>query len=296
MALLLKNKIDFIAFDFETANSDTGSICQIGIATVCNKSVHKVYSELINPEVKFDQVNMSIHGITQEDVKHAPTFAEIMPQFENLFRNEISVSHSSFDKTAIEKACKSAEIENPLNTWLDSMLVARNAWPDRFGKSGYGLRNIADTFGIEFGHHDAGEDAKAAAEIMLRAVSDTEKDIQGWLNFADRKARASKTHASNNIATEGNPEGKYVGDRAVFTGEITLSRVDAAKLAAKVGITVDAGVTKKTTLLVVGIQDMSLLAGHKKSGKHRKAETYISNGQNIRIITEREFLLMVDQA
>jgi DNA polymerase-3 subunit epsilon len=48
-------------------------------------------------------------------------------------------------------------------------------------------------------------------------------------------------------------------------------------------------VTRHTTLLVVGDQDIRVAAGHDKSLKHRKAETLILAGQQIRIIGEADF-------
>jgi len=54
--------------------------------------------------------------------------------------------------------------------------------------------------------------------------------------------------------------------------------------------------TKKTTILVVGDQDIKRLAGHKKSSKHRKAEKLISNGQPMRIIRETDFKELVSLA
>ena len=47
--------------------------------------------------------------------------------------------------------------------------------------------------------------------------------------------------------------------------------------------------TKKTTLLVVGDQDLSKLSGKDKSSKHIKAEELISEGQSIRILKESDF-------
>jgi len=55
-------------------------------------------------------------------------------------------------------------------------------------------------------------------------------------------------------------------------------------------------VTKNTTLLVVGDQDISKLAGKNKSSKHLKAEQLISKGQLIRIIKESDFKKLVVQA
>jgi len=64
-------------------------------------------------------------------------------------------------------------------------------------------------------------------------------------------------------------------------------------MAAAIGCRVGQGVTKKTTLLVVGDQDIKRLAGHKKSSKHRKAEALISEGQPIRVLRETDFQELV---
>jgi DNA polymerase-3 subunit epsilon len=56
------------------------------------------------------------------------------------------------------------------------------------------------------------------------------------------------------------------------------------------------GVTKHTTLLVVGDQDARKLRGHPKSGKHRRAEELIAAGQRIRILLESDFHRLVRTA
>lgn len=52
-------------------------------------------------------------------------------------------------------------------------------------------------------------------------------------------------------------------------------------------------VRRKTTVLVVGDSDISKLAGHDKSSKHRKAEDLIEKGIPIRIMGETYFTAMV---
>ena len=66
-------------------------------------------------------------------------------------------------------------------------------------------------------------------------------------------------------------------------------------MAAEAGCDVASSVTRKTTLLVVGDQDIRRLAGHKKSSKHRKAETLIQKGQPIRILGESDFFSLIKQ-
>jgi DNA polymerase-3 subunit epsilon len=75
-----------------------------------------------------------------------------------------------------------------------------------------------------------------------------------------------------------------------------MPRREAADLAAAIGCTVEDGVTKKTTLLVVGDQDVRRLAGHEKSSKHRKAESLIETGQPIRILRESDFKKLASQS
>jgi len=46
-------------------------------------------------------------------------------------------------------------------------------------------------------------------------------------------------------------------------------------------------------MLVVGDQDVMKLAGHEKSAKHRKAESLIAQGEEIRILRESDFMELV---
>ncbi len=53
--------------------------------------------------------------------------------------------------------------------WTNSVTVARQAWPALKGAGGHGLANLKNHLGLEFHHHDAGEDARASATVILRA-------------------------------------------------------------------------------------------------------------------------------
>jgi hypothetical protein len=64
-------------------------------------------------------------------------------------------------------------------------------------------------------------------------------------------------------------------------------------MAAAVGCDVADGVTKGTTVLVIGDQDVRHLHGREKSAKHRKAEKMIREGAMLRIIGESDFRALV---
>ena len=96
--------MDFVAIDVETANADMASICQIGVAIYSNNQLIKEWGSLVNPEDYFDYINIDIHGISEDDVKDAPTFPEIFNELKNNLNNTVCVSHTHFDRVSVGRA------------------------------------------------------------------------------------------------------------------------------------------------------------------------------------------------
>lgn len=284
-------KMDFIAVDVETANHSLSSICQIGLASFRNGRLQGEWKSLINPEDYFDPMNISIHGITEEDVQSAPIWIDVYYALSEVLNGEISLCHTAFDRVSTTRACARYELP-PFNAqWLDSARVVRRAWPV-FARSGYGLSSVAAHLGIEYSAHDAGEDARCAGEVLLRAIADTGMSAMDWVA---RVRRPIDPRAEEPVLRLGNPEGPLYGEVLVFTGALSLRRSDAADLADIAGCEVDARVTERTSLLVVGDQDLRKLAGHEKSSKHRHAEDLIAKGHKIRIIGETDFQKIIEE-
>jgi DNA polymerase III subunit epsilon len=277
--------MEFAAIDVETANANMASICQIGIAHFANGALKQGWKTYVDPQDYFDGINVSIHGIDESVVAGAPTFGALANTLKGALDGRIVIAHTAFDKLAIYQAAAACHVVQPSCTWLDSACVARRAWK-QFSRSGYGLQNVCDFIGYKFQHHDALEDAKAAGNILLAAIAQTGLGLDGWLT---RVHQPIDPTLDQRIARQGNSDGELYGEVMVFTGALTIVRREAADLAASVGCEVDAGVTKRTTILVVGDQDVQRLAGHEKSTKHRKAEALIGSGQAIRILRETDF-------
>lgn len=282
--------MEFVALDVETANADMASICQIGIARFADGKLTDEWKSYVDPKDHFDGINISIHGIDEAMVKGAPTFGDLANTINAALNGRIVVTHTAFDKVAIYQAGTKFQATRPSCTWLDSACVVRRTWKE-LSKSGYGLINVCTSIGYSFSPHDALEDAKAAGNIILAAMAQTGLDLDGWLA---RVRQPIDPSLEQRIARHGNPDGELYGDVLVFTGALTMPRREAADLAASVGCEVDAGVTKRTTILVVGDQDVQRLAGYEKSSKHRKAEELINKGQSIRIIRESDFRELVE--
>lgn len=276
--------VNFVAIDVETANPDLSSICQIGIVIFKDGAIASEWQQLINPEDEFDPWNVSIHGIIQAAVIDAPTLPSVFSNLRSFLSHKIVVCHTGFDRVAVTRATVKYGLSEIPCIWLDSAKIVRRAWPT-FAYKGYVLSNVAQTLGIVFDHHVAKEDARAAGEIVLRAINDTGIGISDWLQRVNQPILSHP----NESAPQCNPSGPLFGEVIVFTGSLSIPRRAAAKLAADGGCLVSESVNSSTTLLIVGDQDIRRLAGHEKSSKHRKAESLMLKGQPLRILTETDF-------
>lgn len=289
----MKDKdLTFNAIDVETANNDRASICQIGIVHVVDGEIQDTWKTYINPEDWFDPWIVDIHGITEDMVATSPTMPEVRDELRRRLRGTIVVSHTSFDRVAFERAMFRYDLEQLQVTWMDCAKVARRCWV-QYAKRGYGLKNIASDLGIEFNHHDALEDARATAMIMLRVLEESELGIQEWLEkTASPRSRPRETITYENLP--GNVDGDLYGETLVFTGALAMARHEAAQKANDAGCNVVGSVSTKVSILVVGTQNKHKLKGMTKTSKHRKAEELIASGHEVQIISESDFLDLIE--
>jgi DNA polymerase-3 subunit epsilon len=284
---------DFIALDVETASADFASICSIGLVHFRGGAVFRSLNILVDPEDRFDPVNISIHGIRPEDVAGKQTMAQVLPVISASLNDTVVVHHSPFDKTALNRAAVKYGAQRLSCSWLDTIRVARRAWPQYAKDGGYGLANLATAFGIDFSHHNAAEDARAAGEIMLKALTEGQLSLLDWLDRVEQSVSVQPSGERAQLARSGNPAGPLFGEVVVFTGTLGIPRLEAAAMAASAGCSISNTVNKATTILMVGDQDLRYTQGEEKSAKHRKVETMIRDGANIRIVGESDFMLMV---
>ena len=276
----------FTAIDVETANPDMSSICSIGAARFEDGRLAEEWYSLINPHDWFSPINTAIHGIREDDTRGARAFSGAAHELHDMLDGCVVVHHTHFDRVSMAQAARRWDVDLPDCTWLDSARVARRAWTE-VSRRGYGLANVCEMIGYEFEHHDALEDAKAAGQVIVAAM-----EITG-LALPDLIERSAVPLKSQDHRRKGNPDGVLFGETIVFTGALTMVRSEATNLAASAGCNVDKGVTRKTTVLVVGDSDISRFAGHEKSSKHRKAEELIEKGIPIRVVGETDFMAMV---
>ena len=309
--------MNFIAIDFETANRNRSSICQVGIAEFENGECIDNDSWLIDPGQDFDEICIGVHGITPEDVEGSPTFDEFYElELEPRLEGKIVVCHTSFDRVALEKACRRHRQRMPKVRWLDSATLARRVWPE-VSRSGFGLKNFATVMlKIDFEHHDAGEDARAAGLIVLAAATKLGLEMDACLSLVSgKKAKrndggAPRPSRSGEVKqdaireekelrrllqqlvekTAGLPDPPLAGEIIVVTGRAQIEKKEIAIAVEQLGGSWNSTVTARTTMLVVGTQNLVALKGQDKSSNHRKAESWIEKGHEIQIFSESEWL------
>ena len=162
--------MDFIAIDFETANPNRASVCAVGWTTVRGGAIVDSGSWLCRPPVGYDEFgfyNVRVHGITADRVADQPTFAERVPELlARLSPGLPIIAHNaSFDISVLKQALATCGRSRPPTNhhctlkWSKSLLQL----------PAYKLPAVCRHLGITVDkHHDAGSDARSAAQIALR--------------------------------------------------------------------------------------------------------------------------------
>lgn len=83
--------MNFVAFDFETANAKRNSACSLALTVVQNNQIVDELYSLINPKTNFDYRNIAIHGIKPQMVADSPDFSELWPHISFLRLNRSSL-------------------------------------------------------------------------------------------------------------------------------------------------------------------------------------------------------------
>ena len=159
--------LDFVAVDFEIANLNPSSACAIGLAFVRDGQITASTSYLIRPPSR-RFVFTRVHHLRWKDVHDAPTFSDLWHDLRDHLGSEILVAHNAgFDKGVLSECLRHYGIRYRLNPFLCSMELSKEA----FGFSCLKLDYVCREPKIILQHHNAASDAKAAANIVIKAAA-----------------------------------------------------------------------------------------------------------------------------
>jgi DNA polymerase-3 subunit epsilon len=264
---------DFVVVDVETSCSNVSSICQIGIVGFRNGVEVFEYETMVDPRDRFSSFNTRIHGITCDHVMGAPTFADIHAAIDGHLSGRITVAHSFFDKGALGAACAVHDRTVIETTWLDSVRVAKRAWPEL---PSHRLNVLTKFLGVRHKHHDALSDARASGMVIVRAIEHTGIELAGWL---------APSNVRGGPAPKPAQAGPLKGERVAILGAPRDGLL--ARCLASEGARIVASVGTTTTMLVVS-NDQPFGRFFTAHTEHRKAEDMRQNGAPIEILLEDE--------
>lgn len=300
--------MDFITIDFETANSERNSPCEIGLTFVKNKQIVETKSWLIKPMVnRFDYFNTLIHGITWKDVEQEREFDELWVELKPLIENQFLIAHNaSFDLSVLRKTLELYQIPFPSLNYSCSYIFSKKVW---HGLPSYDLKTLCSLNKIGLNNHRAGADSRATAKLTLKAF-----DISGVNSFHDFPEKLKITVGElfyggyRPTFTKGINSGKVInkivgdpskynldsifyGKTVVFTGTLSsMVREEAQQIIADLGGINGKTMTSDTDFLIVGQQDYRVVGEDGMSNKQEKALTLAEKGSSLEILSESDYI------
>jgi DNA polymerase-3 subunit epsilon len=174
--------------DIETTGSYAAGngITEIAIAIHDGKEVINFYETLVNPHHPIPYFIQSLTGITNEMVKHAPSFNEVAGQVHELLQDKVFVAHNvNFDYSFVKHHLLGAGYDYDARK-LCTVRLSRKILP---GMNSYSLGKLCRQLGIQLSnHHRAGGDTMATAKLFSILVeNDKEQAIAAMLKGRNRE-------------------------------------------------------------------------------------------------------------
>lgn len=302
----------FVVIDFETANEHRSSACAIGMVKYgADGSVADSYSQLLHPHPEvdyFNPINIAVHGIRPENVQDAPQWGDITQTVRSFIGDLPIVAHNmAFDGYVLRDLMHLYNQDELTNRRLCTLRLARRLLADDLNSKS--LDNVFHYYfpDSNFAHHKALADAQAAGEIFLKM-----QQLYGYPYLERICPQTTPRRRGSGIALRSDLHPEWadaedliqrykfsealVGEHVCITGTLKHGqRATVQELVSALHGTPDKSLTKKTTMLVVGIPDPSKWAeGSSASRKLMKAVALRDAGVPIQILSEDEFFNLLE--
>ncbi len=169
--------MNYVALDFETANSYAGGACAVALARFDEGGVLlDSYYSLIRPKHPYFDPGMSaVHKLKDEDCLAAPEFDVLWPQMRDFLGRDILVAHNAVFDMGVLKGCFEAyDLEARATSYFCTYTIAKKVWPKMLS---YKLTYLCDHFGLEGQAHYALDDAIMCGRLFAKQCSGNLKDL-----------------------------------------------------------------------------------------------------------------------
>jgi polyribonucleotide nucleotidyltransferase len=193
-------KRELVVVDVETTGTDpkTSDLVEIAAVKIKGTKIVDRWSTFVDPGRPI--VGAQMHGITDKDVKGAPSPREAADKLLAFVGDAPVVGHSvGFDLAFIEEA-KGEGFRFQPGSYLDTLIIAREGYP---GAESYKLTDLARFFGIELEqNHRALPDAEATAELLLWFANDLPGRIEKLRSAIADAVRAQRSGGDTDALLE----------------------------------------------------------------------------------------------
>jgi len=179
---------DMVVFDIETTglSSRYDEIIQIAAIRILNGSIipNDFFFSYIKPQCSIPGFITAYTGITEHDVKKAPSLSKILPEFSIFCNNSLIIAHNGqrFDLPFIFHSCRKHNIKTRISFFCDSIHLSWNLWGKTNGIR-HNLDSVISRLKISthgFRRHDARDDASITAACvcqMIKRIENIRKNI-----------------------------------------------------------------------------------------------------------------------
>jgi len=212
---------NYVAFDLETTSGDTrtAGIVEIGAVKVRDGAIVGKFGRLVNPEIPITDGAFRVHGISDDEVAHEPTFAQLLPELLDFIGDDMLVAHNgfSFDFPILLRLYREATGATLTNRRFDTLPLARRLFPGQPA----GVDALMQRFGIQDigGRHRALDDA-----VYLTPIFERLQDEEQALN------RRTEDEELLEIAALGSVMAARCADALLADEERLLFQLGARKL------------------------------------------------------------------
>lgn len=147
-------------------------VIQVAVRQVSSTGeLESAWETLVDPGAGVDPGPVHVHGISRGQLDAAPPYAAVAGEVAARLAGRVLVAHNAaFDWSFIAAESDRARTKLQVRQWLCTMAMARRLALPLADKS---LATLAAHYEIEqLRAHDAGDDTRVAAEILIRELAD----------------------------------------------------------------------------------------------------------------------------
>ncbi|MCL2805382.1 MAG: 3'-5' exonuclease [Treponema sp.] len=185
--------MNFVSIDFETAKYSQESACAIGLVKFIDGKASDSFYSLIRPPILYIRPDFTkLHGIKVNDVRDAPTFADLWESVIKPFIGAfpLAAHNAAFDMGVLKAVLGWYKLDIPPLSYFCTCSLARRSFLEL---KHYSLPSLAQNFGIVYNAHNALDDALTCGKLVqLSAEEFSCENIDDLLAAAGIKMKVLK--------------------------------------------------------------------------------------------------------